>query len=136
MALGRCQDCREPMSDSAESCPHCGSTRRPVTFVKRKKIIAVHCRERGGEDNLYFISYESNHYLQKRGWGFPSGWMGWGQITYSRRVKREDIDELKEEILSKADDHRKFRIIGVTKALCGCRGKKEAEIEFSEEVEL
>ena len=60
----------------------------------------------------------------------------WNQKAFAAGVKREDIDELKEEILSKADDHRKFRIIGVTKALCGCRGKKEAEIEFSEEVEL
>lgn len=135
MALGTCQECRKGMSDSADSCPHCGSTRRPVKSVKRKKIVAVNCAQCGGEGVMYSISYESNHCLPRRGLGFPSGWMGWRDAG-SRSAKREDVEKVKKEILNQAEHTIRIRISRVSEVPCGCRGKKEAEIEFFEEVEF
>lgn len=58
MALGRCQDCRESMSDSAESCPHCGSTRRPTRTVAKKIVGNVVCDNCHGY-GYYFIIHHT-----------------------------------------------------------------------------
>lgn len=42
MALGRCRECHhQPLSDSAECCPNCGSTQGPE-FYKSTKREAVY----------------------------------------------------------------------------------------------
>ncbi len=42
MALTRCPECRKKVSESAETCPHCGySLNKPGTIIEEKEIIRI-----------------------------------------------------------------------------------------------
>ncbi len=131
MALGRCQDCRETMSDSAESCPHCGSTRRPVVeeveYYKEEKV----CGSCFGKGVTYDIHCEQR--LKKRHIKYGKwlhGWSVW-RIVSSCDFDEESAERRRIELINNHPDfgwsekvqNRKIRIEKHSCRGCGGTGK-------------
>lgn len=130
MALGICQDCRKQMSDSAKACPHCGSTRRPVTFVVTKKRKKITCQRCEGEKIQFYIIF---NWRCRENREPCSGGCSRKEIQRRKRMLLDPLYYHDERDVS----FNNVSIVSLNQEVCGlCNGSGWIEVEEEEKREI
>jgi len=140
MALGKCQDCEQPMSDSAKSCPHCGSTKRAVKWIKNIKLQKERCSCCKGDGEYYHICYMKREgHKEKRFFGDQEVWEPWEEFTdHGNNYLKDSLSEIKFNVASRRASNRygyfeEIKAVGTEKAECHlCKGLGEIAREIEE----
>ena len=124
MALGKCRDCGHPISDSANSCPECGSTRRPIKLeIRTETRECWFCQGDGVFLNVQYKKRVTRKYRR----GFRRTW----ENDETQRLKLDRVEEWKRNNFGLCKEYWETEFVSMNKVnckWCGGTGKAEHQI--------